>query len=86
MAEPKACRNSWARNQTCTIAVTRAIAVTIPDPQTTELPGNCWGYLFIKIQVHFISLMSITNNHKYKKVLSNIPKFSNNNFTINYFP
>ena len=31
-AVPMACRNSWARDQTHTTAVTGATAVTMPDP------------------------------------------------------
>ena len=29
---PMADRNSWARDPTCATAVTRAAAVTVPDP------------------------------------------------------
>lgn len=34
--EPTACASSWARNGTCITAA----AVTMPDPQPTEPPGN----------------------------------------------
>ena len=34
LAEPLACRSSWARDQTC------ATAVAIPDTYPTKPPGN----------------------------------------------
>ena len=32
LAMPSACGSSWARDQTCAIAITWATAVTMPDP------------------------------------------------------
>ena len=32
LSVPMACRSSWASDQTCTIVVTLALAVTMPDP------------------------------------------------------
>ena len=39
-----ACRSSWARDLTCTTAVTQATAVTTLDPDPAELLGNSWNY------------------------------------------
>ena len=38
--KPAACRSSQARDQTCTTAVTRAIAMITQDPLTSSPPGN----------------------------------------------
>ena len=40
LAVPGACRSSWARNRTCTIAV------TMPDPQLAAPPGNSDTYFW----------------------------------------
>ena len=40
LAAPLAWGSSWARDQTCTIAVTGAVAVTTPGPQLLSHQGT----------------------------------------------
>lgn len=40
LATPMVCRSFWGRDQNSTMAVTCAVAVTIPDPQSTDPHRN----------------------------------------------
>ena len=51
-----ACRSSWARNQTCATAVTRATGMITPDPQPTEPAGNSCRMVFSVVIVVVLNL------------------------------
>lgn len=52
------CGSSQARDRPCTIAVTRATAVMMPDHQPIEPPGNSSQQCFIVITVQMLLLLS----------------------------
>lgn len=62
LAMPMTCRSShWARNQTCAIAATQAIAVTTPNPYPARLPGNSLNSILITIQSSLTEVASEVN-------------------------
>ena len=63
LAVPMTRRSSWAGDQNWTTAVTRATALTMPDPKPAQPPGNSFCLLEIKLACSYFRL----RNHAFSE-------------------